>query len=375
MTIYVWTAKNQFGHIVVREVAAESAEAAKTILLAQGYSEPVLKEDDIIAAARPGFPEKITVLGEEVKVSLEERIKGYDAPPATFWSSLKQGINESKLGCFILIAAAAFAGYRGNWTTVVLLMVALVAWLAFILCVCLPSIYYRKLHVASDWNRWNEMLSLVNTLRTIGRFSYIKVPESELIRNRARALTGLGRLDEALAEYNQFEGRPDCPSWLHKLHVGSLYVTAKHFDKAIECNLLSIAEKPTSTAWADLANRYARYQRDPAKARAAMAEADKSPIPEFAKPFRIRCLGIIAYLEGDFASAKRELETAIDMVEKAKGRPFRDGHLAVARAYLGCVLAKQGDSAGKRHFALAKEYLIATHEDELLAEGRKLMGG
>ncbi len=375
MTIYVWTAKNQFGHIVVREVAAESAEAAKTILLAQGYSEPVLKEDDIIAAARPGFPEKITVLGEEVKVSLEERIKGYDAPPATFWSSLKQGINESKLGCFILIAAAAFAGYRGNWTTVVLLMVALVAWLAFILCVCLPSIYYRKLHVASDWNRWNEMLSLVNTLRTIGRFSYIKVPESELIRNRARALTGLGRLDEALAEYNQFEGRPDCPSWLHKLHVGSLYVTAKHFDKAIECNLLSIAEKPTSTAWADLANRYARYQRDPAKARAAMAEADKSPIPEFAKPFRIRCLGIIAYLEGDFASAKRELETAIDMVEKAKGRPFRDGHLAVARAYLGCVLAKQGDSAGKRHFALAKEYLIATHEDELLAECRKLMGG
>lgn len=374
MTIYVWTAKNQFGHIVVREVAAESAEAAKTILLAQGYSEPVLKEDDIIAAARAGFPEKITVLGEEVKVSLDERIKGYDAPPATFWSSLKQGINESKLGCFILIAAAAFAGYRGNWTTVVLLMVALVAWLAFILCVCLPSIYYRKLHVASDWNRWNEMLSLVNTLRTIGRFSYIKVPESELIRNRAKALTGLGRLDEALAEYNQFEGRPDCPSWLHKLHVGSLYVTAKHYDKAIECNLLSIAEKPTSTAWADLANRYARYQRDPAKARAAMAEADKSPIPEFAKPFRIRCLGIIAYLEGDFASAKRELETAIDMVEKAKGRPFRDGHLAVARAYLGCVLAKQGDSAGKRHFALAKEYLIATHEDELLAECRKLMG-
>jgi tetratricopeptide (TPR) repeat protein len=374
MTTYVWTAKNQFGHIVVREVPAESAEASKAILLTQGYSEPVLKEDDIIATAQAGFPEKIKFMGEEVKVSSEDRIKGYDAPPATIWSSLIQGINESKLGCFILIAAAAFAGYREYWATAMLLMVALVAWLAFVLCLNLPAIYYRKLHLASDWNRWNEMLSLVNALRTIGRFSFIKVPESELMRNRAKALTGLGRLDQALAEYNQFQGRPDCPSWLYKLHVGSLYVTAKQYDKAIECNLQSIAEKPTSTAWADLANRYARYKHDPAKARAAMAEADKTPMPEFAKPFRIRCLGIIAYLEGDFASAKRELENAIGMMEKTKGRPFRDGNLAVARAYLGCVLAKQGDSAGKRHFALAKEYLIATHEDELLAECRKLMG-
>ena len=106
-----------------------------------------------------------------------------------------------------------------------------------------------------------------------------------------------------------------------------------------------------------------------------MAEAEKSPLPDFAKPFLIRCQGIIAYLEGNYATAKRDLEIAIERVEKAKGRPYRDGHLGVARAYLCCVLAKQGDLAGaKKCLALANNYLIATKEDELLAECRKLCG-
>jgi len=205
------------------------------------------------------------------------------------------------------------------------------------------------------------------------QISAVTVPATELTRNRTKALAGLGRLDEALAEYSHCEGRPDCPTWLYKLFVASLYTTAKQQDKAIEFNLASIAAKPTSTAWIDLANRYARYKCDPVKARAAMAEADKSPVADMAKPFRIRCLGIIAYLEGDFAAAKCDLEIAIELVEKAKGRPYRDGHLSIARAYLCCVLARQGDLVdAKKQFALSKAYLVATDEAELLAECRKL---
>jgi tetratricopeptide (TPR) repeat protein len=209
----------------------------------------------------------------------------------------------------------------------------------------------------------------------MGRFSFIKVPATEMTRNRTKALAGMGRLDEALAEYKQCEGRPDCPTWLYNQFVGSLYTTAKQYDKGIESSLLSIAEKPTPTAWADLANRYARYKRDPVKAREAMAEADKSPMVEQVKPFRIRCLGIIAYLEGDYCAAKGHLETAIDMLEKAKGRPYRDGHLSVACAYLCCVLAKLGDLQGaKTCLALSREYLVATEETDLLTECCKMVG-
>ena len=375
MSKYLWTAKDKSGQKVFQEVQAETAEQARAILVEAGYSELVLKGDEIMAAVQEGFPSTIKVLGEEAKVTTEQMLKHLDNPTITFWGAVKEGVGQSKLMCVLLPLFAAYSGYREHWGSALLLILALLAWLAFIVCINLPSVYYRKLIMASDWYRWREVLSLVSTLESMGRFSFIKVPATELTRNRAKAFAGMGRLDEALVEYKQCEGRPDCPTWLYHQFVGSLYTTAKQYDKGIESSLLSIAEKPTPTAWVDLANRYARYKRDPVKAREAMAEADKSPMVEQAKPFRIRCLGIIAYLEGDYPTAKRHLETAIDMVEKAKGRPYRDGHLSVARAYLCCVLAKMGDMrAAKDCLALAREYLIATEETELLAECRKAVG-
>ena len=249
------------------------------------------------------------------------------------------------------------------------------AFIAFILCLSTPLVYYQRLIKASDWDRWDEVLSLLDTLKIAGKFSIVKVPESELIRNRAKAIVGQGRLAEGLELYKQCEGRPDCPGWLYKLFVASLHTTAKQYDKAIEYNLASIAEKSTPTAWADLSYRYARYKRNAVKARQAMAEADKEPMAEVAKPFRIRCLGVIAYLEGDYATARTNLETAIDMVEKMPSCPYRDGHLSIARAFLCCVLAKQGDIVGAGQcFAQAKAYLIATKENDLIAECQQFVG-
>ena len=264
MAKYVWTAKDKSVQKVVREVEAETAEQARAILVEAGYSELVLKGDEIMAAARAGFPSTIKVLGEEVGITTEQWLKHLDNPTVTFWDVIRKGIGQSKLMCVLLPLFAAYAGYREHWVSALLLILALLAWLAFIVCIGLPSVYYRKLIMASDWYRWREVLSLVSTLESMGRFSFIKVPATELTRNRAKALAGMGRLDEALVEYKQCEGRPDCPTWLYKQFVGSLYTTAKQYDKGIESSLVSIAEKPTPTAWADLANRYARYKRDPA---------------------------------------------------------------------------------------------------------------
>jgi tetratricopeptide (TPR) repeat protein len=375
MTNYVWTARDPSGKTVVEEIAAESAAEAEKLLRARGYSDLVLKEDDVIAAVNAGFSDRPTIFGEEIKATATDRLKHRDNTSTNFFSAIVNGINQSKVFCLVIVGLAIYAGFRGHWVSVAILAVGLLAWLAFIVCISLPLVYYHKLIKASDWERWDEVLSLVETVRAVRKYSIVGVPETELIRNRAKAIAGQGRLHEALAEYKQCEGRPDCPSWLYKLFVASLYGIAKDYDKAIEYNLQSIAEKPGPTGWVDLSNRYARYKRDPVKAREAMAEADKSPMPDVARPFRIRCLGIISYLEGDYAAAKSDLESAIELLDKAKSRPFRDGNLSVARAYLCCVLAKQGDIAGaKRSFALAKEYLIATKENELLAECRQLIG-
>lgn len=374
MTRYTWTAKDPSGNRVVKEVEAGTAAEAECILQAAGYTDLELKEDEVGAAAIAGFTDRPTIFGEEVKTTAADRLKYRDHSPKNFLSAVLNGINESKGFCLLIVAFTAYQAYRQHWVSVALLIVGLIAWLAFLVCVSTTSVYYNKLIQASDWCRWDEVLSLIETLKRVGKFSLVKVPATELTRNRAKALAGQGHLQEALIEYRQCEGRPDCPTWLYKLFVASLYVIAKQHDKAIEYNLASIAEKSTPTAWIDLANRYARYKRDPVKAREAMAEADKSPIPDVAKPFRTRCLGIIAYLEGDLDAAKRDLETAIDLVEQAKSRPFRDGHLSVGRAYLACVLAKQGDlPSAKKCFEQAKAYLLATDEDQLLAECRTVL--
>jgi tetratricopeptide (TPR) repeat protein len=375
MPVYVWQAKDSSGKTVLKEITANTPKESQDILLADGYTDLALKEEDVMSAVQAGFADKPTMFGEEIETTAEDRVKYQDKAPQGFFSVLLRSFYENKVFFLLILGFAAWSGYRGHWVSFALLLVALLAFIAFILCLSTPLVYYQRLIKASDWDRWDEVLSLLDTLKSAGKFSFVKVPESELIRNRAKAIVGQGRLAEGLKLYQQCEGRPDCPGWLYKLFVASLYTTAKQYDKAIEYNLASIAEKNTPTAWADLSYRYARYKRNPAKAKEAMAEADKEPMAEVAKPFRIRCLGVIAYLEGNYAAAKSNLETAIEMVEKKPSRPYRDGHLSVARAFLCCVLAKQGDlPAAKQCFAQAKAYLVATQETELIAECQQLIG-
>jgi tetratricopeptide (TPR) repeat protein len=375
MTNYVWSATDKSGQKVIREIEAATANDAKYVLLAQGYSDLELKLDDVDSTVQAGFPTRENAFGAKIKVAAAERLRHRDNPTVTYWDALRKGVGQSSIAFLALAVLAVYSGYRGHWGSALFYIAVVLTWLTYILFWGLQSVYFRKLIEADDWNRWHEVLSLVETLKVIGHFRKVKVPASALIRHRAKALAGLGRLNEALEEYKHCEGLPDCPGWLYKLFVAGLYGIAKQYDQAIECNLASIALKPTPTAWLDLANRYARYKRDPKKAREAMAEAEKSPLTDVAKPFHLRCQGIIAYLEHDYAAARCGLEAAIELAEKAKGRPYRDGRLSVSRAYLCCVLAKQGDLAGaKKCFALAKDYLVATKEDDLLTECRQLTG-
>ncbi len=373
MTNYVWSATDKSGKKVIKEIEAATAEDAKFVLLGQGYANLELKQDEIGSVVRAGFPKRKNAFGQEIKVSAEQRLKHRDDPTVTFRDALRKGIGRGHLWFLALVLFAIYSGFRAQWGYFLIYLVALLAWLAYIFFMSLQSVYYRKLIRAADWNQWRKVLSLVESLKIIGRFRKVKIPAAELTRYRAKALAGLGRLNEALAEYKTCEGQPDCPGWLYKLFVGGLYATAKQYDKTIQFNLASIAEKPTSVAYLDLGDRYARYKRDALKARAAVIEAEKSPLADTAKPYHLRCRGLIAYLEGDYAAARRDLEAAIQLVEKAKGRPFRDGFLGTTRGHLCCVLARQGDlSAAKKYFALARKYLVATEADELLAECREL---
>jgi len=375
MANYVWTAKDKFGISVVREISASTIEESKSALLAEGCTDLVLKGDEIMDAATAGMPRSVRFLGEEHKVTEAEKLKHRGNPAPTFFSALWQGIVQTKGFIILIFILAGFEIYCGHTTSLMFLGLGLLAWLAFLIGVRLPSIYYHRLHKAADWNRWEEVLGIVDKLKQIEKFHFTKIPPPELGKYRAKALAGLGQLPQSLVEFSQYENQPGCPSWLYKAQVAGIYDTAKQHDKALEYAWQSIREKPTPVLYLDLANRYARYKSDPVKARAALAEAEKSTLPDLAEPFHLRCRGISALLEEDYSTARRELEASLAIMQKTPNIPYRAGHISVTKAYLCRVLAKQGDQAGARkNFKEAEEYLVATGESELLEQCKKATG-
>jgi tetratricopeptide (TPR) repeat protein len=313
------------GEPVVREIFANNSNEAQAALLAEGFTDLKLIEEDVVAAASEEMPRSFQVMGQPVSVTTEERIKHYNKPPRGFFGALRDGVGQSAGGVVFITLLAAFQFYRGNRTGGLLALLALAAWLVFIVFVSMPSIYYRKLHRAADWYRWPEVLDLVATLQSMRKFHFVKLPLAELGRYRAKALAGSGRLGEAVLEFQQFDNQPGCPTWLHTAFLGTIHTISKHHDEAIAYNLKAIALNPVPILYLDLANRLARYKKDPQRARDAMGEADKSVIPEISKPSRLRCLGIIAYLEGNMEEAQRALEES----QSTSNSPFTSSLSAI----------------------------------------------
>jgi tetratricopeptide (TPR) repeat protein len=374
MITFVWQAKDKYGRPVVREIEATTTEEAKAALVAEGCTDLHLMHDEIMDATSSGMP-SAQFLGQELKVSATDKVKHMGKPRITMFRALYEGISQSRWLVFFLIIVASIEFYLHHQIAAAVVSVALVGWLIFVVSVSLPSIYYGKLHRAGDWYRWDEVLDLVGILERLRGIHFIKVPLPELARWRAKALAGTGRLAEALKGYEPFENQPGCPGWLHKAFIAGIYDTAKEPDKAIEFNLKSIQEHPNAASYLDLANRLARYKKDPVKAREALNQAENGTLPELGKASHLRCKGILAYLEGDYAGAKKELEAALELMERTRHIPFRDGNISVGRAYLACVLARQGDVAGaKKQYEQARPYLVATKEKELMAECLQAIG-
>jgi tetratricopeptide (TPR) repeat protein len=366
MSIYVWAAKDKFGTSAVKEVPAETIEASKTILLLQGYADLVLMKDEVSAAVDEAMPKTIKSMGRTITITEADKLKWCDKPEATFLNAIPRRLKSSRDLLIIFAFAAASCLYYGH-KLILLPAFALLVWMLFLIYVQLTSIYFAKLHRAADWYRWQRVLKIIAILKFIEKFSSVKVPATELARCRAKALAGLGRLPEALAEFAPCENQPGCPSWLYKAQLAGICDIAKQHDQGIEYTKLSIAEKPTPAVYLDLANRYARHKSDPLLARQAMAEAEKSTLTEIAVIFQHRCRGIIHFLEHNYPAAQADLEAALAIIHTKHLLPYRDGLVSIARAYLGLTQARQGNlTDAKKNFAAAKKYLIATGEKTFL---------
>jgi tetratricopeptide (TPR) repeat protein len=371
MPNFIWTAKDRQGKPIVKEVSAETIEESRAMLLAEGYTDLELKSDEIGDVARRACAS----INKDRKSRPEEFVRHLGNTPQTTLGIILKRIAQNAIFYLLMIALMALAVFRGHKTNAIVAGIVTVGWFVFRIWMSLPQIYYAKLNKAKDWYRWTEVLQILKSLERIQHIHPVKLPATELIRARAQALAGLGRLSDALIEVQKSEDQHGVPSWLYKAQLAGIYSIAKDYDKSLEYGWEALEEKQTSVLYLDQANRLLRYKKDTVKAKEILSKIDKDTLTEIAKPYYLRCQGILDYIEGDYASAREELEVSLKMMEQTRDRPFRDGNISVVKGYLCCVLAKQGGlTDAKKCFAEAREYLIATGETALLEECKRAVG-
>jgi hypothetical protein len=235
---------------------------------------------------------------------------------------------------------------------------------------------YARLNRAKVYARWDEVLECVEKLKRSQAMTRVGVGEVELTRNRAQALAGLGRMEEALAEMKKIEDSSATPHWLYLSHLSGIYAAGRQFDQALECQVQSTSERPQMPeAWIDLAGTLARRANRPADAREALERAKKIEITPLAKPHLSSNEGAILWREGKLPEAKSKLEQALVEFIPFAQKPLVERSILSTKSYLCAVNRAIGNNAeADKQFKEVQKYLEAHKEEELLQACRGGVG-
>jgi tetratricopeptide (TPR) repeat protein len=220
--------------------------------------------------------------------------------------------------------------------------------------------------VEKAWHRWNEVLRSVAFLRLLNRsFLRRKTLSWTYDFEEARALAGLGRLDEALRVVAKHRGQtPGDQARFSALLVG-VYECADRFDDALRAAEESVRGRPADpTAWLDLASLQVRRRRDPAAARQALEKAEAGAISEVAAAYRRFVLGLVLTEEGAYGPAAVELGAAVVYFTWRNVAP---GLVELCRLYRAFALARLGRVAdAQRDLASSRAMMLAAGEGQLV---------
>ncbi|HAL45599.1 MAG: hypothetical protein A2Y12_13735 [Planctomycetes bacterium GWF2_42_9] len=366
MGTFIWSAKDESGETVAREVTAVNVEESRKILLSLGYTDIKLISEEISNLA---FEDK------NFKISPKDVVTYMGEPKPTFLETFVDSIKETQTFCIAVIIFTIIVYYRTRIIlTVVIGIAILLIWPIFRLWLMQPLICYKKLNKAKEWRRWREVMYYVKKLESI-KFNPIKIPLKEIMRLRSQALAGIGRMPEAMAEFEKFRDLPDVPEWVSKLALANIYDINKDYDKAIECGWEALKDKQTPIIYMELVIRLLKYRKETVKSKELFSKVDPNLLPSIIQPFYHGTRGILAYMENDYALAKSKLELSLGMMVKARHQVFMDANICIAKAFLSCVYAKLGDINKAKHFFLeAEKYLIAADETLLINECTQALG-
>jgi tetratricopeptide (TPR) repeat protein len=367
MPKYLLSGTDARGRRRTEAVSAATADAATAKFRARGFADVTLHSDEVIG----------TLFKPEVLKDLS---------PADYLA-----LGRSSRWVFIL--RVIFKLYRSQWW-LFLIMVALVVgrrildapWeildtlaCAFLLTPVVivllselfsPSRKFERVMTFNAWGRWAEMLAALPAVR---RF----VPAPQYAVLEAKALAGLGRLDEALETVRPYADDPQTPAWLYWGSLADVFHSAKLGDRAIECGEKAVEHAPDNpTVLLDLAMALLRYRRDAARARPLLERARTHEIGDVLAPFVLMAEGILALEENRPEKARELLEESARLAEPLRHSTALMG-AAIDRihTYLTLACAAAGDlPAAERHFRLAEPRLRAFETNDLIERCQAALG-
>jgi tetratricopeptide (TPR) repeat protein len=367
MPKYLISGKDHRDHPVTEAVSAPSADEAVRRFKALGHVDVVLHSDEVMGHLFR--PESLKHLTPKDYIAL-----GRVSRSRFLWLLTLKLYRQQWL--LLVLALAFVAGRRmlerpwdflDNAALSIFLLPPVVVLVNEFFS---PARKYERAMMFNAWGRWAEML---NALRAV-RYA---IPAPQYAFHQAKALSGLGQLDEALEIVRPYADDRRTPAWLYWGQLADVFNAAKLSDRVIECGEKAYESAPDNvTVLIDYAMGLLRYRRDAARARPLLEKAREHEISDLVRPFLIAAEGILALEEKRPQPARKLLEEALTLAEPfRRSSPLMGAALDRMHTYLALACAAAGDSAAaQEHYRVAEPRLLAFRAEDLIERCRHTIG-
>lgn len=230
------------------------------------------------------------------------------------------------------------------------LLLGLVAPLAYVYWVKRTSRIHRRIQLASVYNKPLKMLQLIRKMERAST-GMSEVSRRVLLESsEAKALAKLGRLDEAIALIKGLYNRGDLSERGLHSHRGIIYQTAGDFETSARCHRdLSEISPDDATVWIARAGTLAVHLRRPNEARLALNRCAGLAMTARAAAFMRVAQATIALEKRRAHEAREAIGEALPRLNwRARRTPIAKGSVAIARALHSIACTQRGDHAAAR---------------------------
>ncbi|MFI4852430.1 MAG: hypothetical protein ACIAZJ_25250 [Gimesia chilikensis] len=345
MPDYLLTATSPSGKRKTQCIQAASAQEAMHELETDEYQDIVLHTDDFTAALSELMPQKVSTKGPITPadhVALRN-ISNW----GIFLMMLKKQYQRMLLiivcwGIFtILLRFVSKSGSDGLMRDLMMVSAALIVApfvFAILTIVFMPARKLKRVLEATYWGRWDEVLKHLPPLQN-------KMPQVEFAVRKAVALSGLGKLDEALTVMEPFSDPSKTPHWMYLSRLADVYEAGGQLDHSLVCRAQAYeADTGNSTLQLSYANALLRMDRDLERAGQLLENIELLPLSDQQEVILPLFKGLLELNRGNYRMAVNQCTEAINRLKPyVANQPYSRLHADNARAYTAIALAELGE--------------------------------